>query len=248
MNIGWRPPAELRHSPPRLVRLTGGGRALAGLMAALVAGAFAGGAALWVEAGRDRDRRALLIQEGVVAQATITALERTRGGEARYYIVLRYDAGGGFLENKARVGRGTWSRMAVGATLPVRYLPADPARSWIVGYEPKGVPPWLAPVVSIGLLAAAGLIGFVLLGQWRLVSEGRPVEARVTRSRRVYHTHGGGGQQVYYEFRVLSGALRTGHYGLAKVAPPAGTSLTILYHPDDPKHSARYPLSLVRPG
>jgi hypothetical protein len=55
------------------------------------------------------------------------------------------------------------------------------------------------------------------------------------------------GRRVYYEFTTRDGAAMRGKYGPVhgKWAPPAGTSIVILYDPDNPKRSTRYPSPLV---
>jgi hypothetical protein len=55
--------------------------------------------------------------------------------------------------------------------------------------------------------------------------------------------------KVHYEWTLLSGAKRTGHYKHGKKQPPAiGTTIPIVYDRDQPSHHSKYPLSLVHVG
>ena len=243
----WQPPAELLRSPPRLVCLTAAGQALAALTVSLLAGAFVSGIWLYVLATRDAARFQQLTSKGVSTQAEVVQLGRTRGKQARRTVTYWYAAEGQSYRGRTTLGKRDRRKFEIGSRIPVRYLPANPGWSWMHGYEPKGVPPWLVPVVALGLALAAAPIALVLRGQRRLLAEGRPALARVTQCRRV---HGGGHtrSRVHYEFRILSGATRTGSYEVEKNPPPVGSTLVVIYDREEPRRNARYPLSLVRAG
>ena len=111
---------------------------------------------------------------------------------------------------------------------------------------PRGVPPWVIPLVPASLLVAAAGIVHGLRRNWMLLSEGRAAQARVVSQKKVHrdkHT----AYQITCEFRDLSGALHTMRYDVMKAPPAIGTELTIVYHRDDPRWHAVYPLRLVRP-
>jgi hypothetical protein len=214
-------------------------------VAGLVLSAVVGGAWLSVVSGRDRARRQVLEREGVFTEARVVELTRTRGGEARYFVVYDYGVEGRYFRRQQRIQRREWSRLQRGMRFPVRYLPSSPDIAWMRGHEPRGVPMWVVPLVSAGVALGAWAIGYSLRRQWRLLSEGRPALARVTHSKKIsrgeHHVH-----RVYYEFQVMSGATRTGHFDVGKNPPAADTTVTIVYDPDEPERQARYPLSLVR--
>jgi hypothetical protein len=69
----------------------------------------------------------------------------------------------------------------------------------------------------------------------------------VTVSKKVRHQHGSY-YQVSYEFRTMSGAMRSGRYDSHKGPPASGTTIQVVYNPDRPEHSMPYPLGLVRPA
>ena len=111
---------------------------------------------------------------------------------------------------------------------------------------PRGVPLWVIPLVPASLFVAVAGIVRGLRRNWVLLSEGRAAQARVVSQKKVHrdkHT----AYQITCEFRDLSGALHTMRYDAMKAPPAIGTELTIVYHRDDPRWHAVYPLRLVRP-
>jgi hypothetical protein len=111
---------------------------------------------------------------------------------------------------------------------------------------PTGVPLWAIPLIPASLLAAVWGIVHGLRRSWMLLSEGRAAQARVVNQKKVHrdkHT----AYQITCEFRDLSGATHTMRYDVMKAPPAIGSELTIVYHRDDPRWHAVYPLRLVRP-
>ena len=90
------------------------------------------------------------------------------------------------------------------------------------------------------------LIAKALRRQRRLLEEGRPAIARVTSSRQRHGTHGHTHQHVEYEFTTLSGARRTGRFDAQRNVPVPGSTILVLYDPDEPKRQAPYPIRLYR--
>lgn len=111
---------------------------------------------------------------------------------------------------------------------------------------PRGVPLWAIPLVPASLLVATAGIVHGLRRSWMLLSEGRPALALVTSQKKVHrdkHT----AYEITCEFLDLSGAMHTMRYDATKSPPPIGSELAIVYHRDDPRWHAVYPLRLVRP-
>jgi hypothetical protein len=107
---------------------------------------------------------------------------------------------------------------------------------------------WLPPLVFGASLAVSALLSAALRRQWSLLAHGRPAQATVTQTKRGVPGVKTAASRVHYEFRILSGARRTGQYYVEKGAPPAGAALTVLYDPENPRRNSSYPLSLVRLG
>jgi len=201
---------------------------------------------LYVLAARDAARFDRIMREGVSTQAEVIRVGRTRrDDEVRRVVTYRYTVEARTYGGYTTLGKRDRRRFDIGSSIPVRYLPADPKRSWMQGYEPKGVPLWVFPVVALGLALGTAPIALVLRSQRRLLEEGRPALARVTQCRRT-QSSGHSRTRVQYEFRILSGAIRTGSYEVEKNPPAAGSTLTVIYHREEPRRNARYPLPLVR--
>ena len=111
------------------------------------------------------------------------------------------------------------------------------------------MPVWIPGIVAILLSSLGGLALIPVLRQRRLLSEGRPALAVVTRlSEEKHGSHGHKlGKVIYYEFPLLSGATANGKTGPAKNPPTVGTTLCVLYDPEQPRRNAPYPFSLVKP-
>ena len=241
-----QPPPELPASRPRPVRLTSLGWFVAVFGAVLPAGALVAGFALHDLAVRDRTLREAIETEGIRATAVVSALNRTRGDKPRYFVNYEYEGAGQLRQGRVTVSRTTWTKLKVGSSFTVRYLPAEPGRSWLPGYEP-GIPFWAGPAAALSLALIGIFPWYAIRRQWMLLAEGRPAQAQVTVSKKVRHQHGSH-YQVSYEFRLMSGATRTGRYDSRRSPPASGTTIQVVYNPDRPEHSMPYPFALVRPA
>jgi len=243
------PIPELPQSRPRPVRLAGLGWFLAMFGVLLPASALVGGFWLYSSAFRSRRTSELIEREGVPAYGYVVELTRTRGDHPRYYVTYLYnDASGRSLRRRNSVGRAFWAKLRAGNIVDIRYLPSEPSQSWIRGFEPRGVPAWIGPLVALHLALAGIFPWYAIRRQWMLLAEGRPAEARVKMSKELRVGHGGPHYQILYEFRVMSGATKTGKYSSRKGPPADGTTIRIVYDPDQPERSMPYPLPLVRPA
>ena len=141
------------------------------------------------------------------------------------------------------MSRGSWTRLRIGSSLTVRYLPSEPGRSWLRGYEPVAF--WVGPVVALCMAVIGVFPWYALRRQWMLLAEGRPAQAQVTAFKKVRQQHGSY-YQVSYEFRTMSGAARSCWYNSQKSPPATGTTIQVVYNQDRPEQSMPYPLALVR--
>jgi hypothetical protein len=185
-------------------------------------------------------------KEGIRVTAVVSDLTRTRGKSPQYFVNYEYPAAGRLHQGRANVSRTSWMQLRVGSFLTVRYLPAEPGRSWLRGQEP-GTPFWVGPVVALSMIAIGMFPWYAIRQQWMLLAEGRPAQAQVTDFKKVRHQHGAR-YRVSYEFRTMSGATRTGRYNSQKSPPAKGTTIQVVYNPDRPEYSMPYPLALVRPA
>jgi hypothetical protein len=228
------------------VRLTGAGWFVAVLGMLLLAGAPVAGFWLHARAVRERTLRQEIDKEGIRVTAVVSDLTRTRGKSPQYFVNYEYPAAGRLRQGRANVSRTSWMQLRVGSFLTVRYLPAEPGRSWLRGQEP-GTPFWQGPVLALSMIATGIFPWYAIRRQWMLLAEGRPAQAQVTVFKKVHHQHGTH-YRVSYEFRTMSGATRTGRYDSQESPPATGTTIQVVYNPDRPEHSMPYPLALVRPA
>jgi hypothetical protein len=101
-------------------------------------------------------------------------------------------------------------------------------------------------LLPAALLGLAALIAAAFRRQINLLADGRPAPGVVTRVRRVPNSHGGHSTIVYYQFQTFSGGMEKGRSHSSGRTPKTGDPVCILYEPDDLRHSAVYPLPLVR--
>ncbi len=246
-------PPELLRSVPREVALTGAGKAARGIAIALALGAFAAGVALYLTAVRQAEHYKLIRQQSVVTEGRVTGWGKVRDGKRVVSYSFPHD--GREYTGRETLQSRSWRALPVGASLPVRYLPATPEQNWILGYEPSGVPFWVAGVAPISMWFVPLLIVRGLRKERKLLAEGRPALARVTGVKQI-HAHRGvhgipgtpqrGGYRINYEFRDLSGAVHAGRANMAQNVPPEGSPLVIVYDIDEPRRSAPYPFQCVR--
>jgi hypothetical protein len=238
----WTPPAELIGSGPRETRLSGAGIAISVLAGLLILGGAAAGIGLERVAKREMDEQALLREQGKQAEGSVTKLWRARDKENSPMVAYEFQAEGSVYGRSVEAPLAIWKRLAVGAPLEVRFLPADPARNHPRDWEESIMPIWV-PFVLGGLLSAGGIVlAFVLRRDIGLLSEGRPAPAVVTR----YSNAGHGQKNVHYEFPLLSGSVAKGKSGPTRTLPAIGTTLTVIYDSDNPRRNAAYPFQMVK--
>lgn len=239
----WKPPEELARSIPRLVRLTGAGKALLVLAAVLFAGALCGGIVLEMVRAREADEQHFLRDEGTDTDAVVTRVWRGRGDDKPPWVAYRFTSGAGSHEGELKAPLRIWRTLQAGSTLRVRYLPSNPNLNHPVEWRQQVMPVAIPYVVGAVPSLFACLLIFTIRRQRRLVEEGRPAPALVTKLTKTKD-----GQTIHYEFSLLSGALTNGKGGPSKHPPALDSTICVLYDPDDPRRAAPYPLSLVEPA
>lgn len=239
----WVPPRGLERSRPRQVTFTPAGWALTILSAALVVAGCVAGIVLFSLASRQQDENLHLRLRGVDGDALVTRLWIDDGETPSHLVSFQFDAGGQRVEGRQRVPRGVWNTLRVGSSVPVRYDPSNPIVHTSFGGERRTLSHWVAYVVALTLAALGALATIPLRLQRRLLVEGRPAPAVVTK-RSLNKSEHGSHYQIKYEFVLLNGATRTGRSAGGKMSE--GQLIAVLYVPDQPARNAPYPLSLVR--
>ena len=246
INTAIKLPRELLGSVPREVRLTRGGVAIVSLAAGLAIGALVVAIAMSVISLRSARENAARDSSSVAASATVTDIAITRDSDRRRTVIYSYQANGRSFVDRQRLRQSDRRTLRQGDAIQIRYLPSQPQDSWLPGYQTRGVPPFVIPLVAVSLLLAAAAIGRTIRRQWILLSEGRAALARIVAhqqirkdKRRAY--------RVTCEFETLSGARRTAKYQTTAAPPAVGSMVPILYHRDDPKWTSSYPVAWVKP-
>jgi hypothetical protein len=241
----WQPPPELRRGRPRPVRLTEAGVVLMMVVVMLLVSAVCGGAWLWLRAAEDSERQRLLDQESAVTQAQVLRLRR-RGEKGRTCVLdFRFTAAGRQYSRSAVIPCRTWGTLNEGDHLPVQFVVSRPEINRLSGLEgPRQLPYWVAPLVAIPLAATGTLLARYLAGRRRLLEEGRPAPGIVIQLGRKSEY----GREVRYEFVTLSGGRARGKFGPVKDkgAPQPGSTIVVVYDPDEPPRNSRYPMQLVK--
>lgn len=238
----WQPPAGLRGSVPRPVRLAGAGIALVVLAVAMFAGAVAAVIGLSVVARNQSVEHRLLRDEGRDAEARITRHWRDSSEEHQPMVAYEFEWEGRTYSGRSRLPLRMWKTLDVGSPLAVRFLPEEPRRNRPRDWESSALPAWLPFPVGAVLAGIGVMLVYFVRRQMRLLSEGRPAPGVVTRYSHAEH----GQKNIHYEFRLLGGGIAKGKAGPSRKPPPIGTTICIVYERDNPRNNAPYPMCLVR--
>jgi hypothetical protein len=104
------------------------------------------------------------------------------------------------------------------------------------------MPIWVPFLVGSSLAAGGAVLVLILRRQLRLLSEGRPALAVVTRYSYAQH----GAKNIHYEFPLLSGGMAKGRSGPIRRLPAIGATLCVIYDRENPRRNAPYPLEMAR--
>ncbi len=238
----WSPPPELMRERPRELRLTAAGKILRLMSGLFIFGAIAAGVIMYVDASRDLEHRRLLNVQGRDTQGRVVRQWKSGGEQPAFWCEYVYEVDGRELSGRVEVGRSGWNGIVRGATLPVRYLPSDPAVHLVSGLEGKPMPLWLPFLAAAALAAPGWLIGLPLASERRLLADGRPAPAVITHLRKTKD-----GSVAHYSFAELDGPVVNGRTGpRRRGVPEPGTVLCVLYEPDHASRNKAYPLKFYR--
>jgi len=238
-------PADLQQSRPRRVRLSGAGRALALVIALLLAGAPTAAIFMYRAALNQREVARQLETDGAVTNARVTRLKRESKDSNRASVYYEFSMAGRDYRESAKVPMAQWRELRVGSPLAVRYVVGDPAESIPDGLTPKVLPLWLPYLLAAIMLAAGGGCFALLRADRRLLEDGRVATATV-REHLVSHSQHGTHRSIRYDFPTLSGVRVSGKSATSAKPPAIGSGVLVLYDSEAPKRNKPYPLSLVR--
>lgn len=201
---------------------------------------LAAASAMWVGMTISRRAReiAALTSQGNAANAQIKRVSTSGSLEPR--ISYTFTVNGTVYSGEARVPKSLVPAMSRAASLPIRYLPANPALNHPAGWEQ---PPHsdfallMAPVIA-ALLALSLLLPLIL--ERRMAAHGRPALAMVKKC-----TPSRSGYLVKYEFRPEGEGAVKGR-GWFQYPQQPGEGVWVLYLPGNPRRSLPYPLSCCK--
>jgi hypothetical protein len=239
----WQPPKELECARPREVGLTLAGKTIAGMAITTLLGGLIGGLILFVNASRDNEMRGRILNSGLDVRGEISRCWTSGSDPVRYWVEYVYHVEGQAYLGRLSTRRNYWLDLQRTGTLKVRYLPEDPQQHLAVGYEPDVYPLAVFAIVAGVLFLVEWLFIRILVMQRRLLAEGRPAPAMVTK---IGRTADHGKKIVHYVFKDLGGRLIDGKSGPQRNPPAIGSILNVIYEPDNEKHNRIYPLALVK--
>jgi hypothetical protein len=229
-------------SVPRETQLTSNGKAVMVVAITLAASALAVAIVLTIVRARQQETRDFIARDGVTTDATVTRVTTTKGDDPRTDVAYRYAAAGGVHEGVAGLSKRAGRGIVEGDHISIVYLQSQPSRNWLAGREPGVLPLWLIPLIAAALLTVAAAVAARLQRDRVLMSEGRFADARILSSTKGQH-----GYSVKVEFTALSGQKVTAKVERGRDPGPIGTTVPVIYHRDNPRRHAFYPLSLAMP-
>lgn len=236
----WAPPEGLGYSSLRPVCLSAQGKALGAVGALFLVAGPVLAVVIASQSSKRAERDALLDQQGVVTTAVVTRIWRNGGKDERHMVSYRFAAASREIDAEVSAPRRVWTGLHGGDSLAVRYVPSRPEINHPVAWKSSRAPGWLGWVIAPIIILPSLLLWSLIRRQWLLLAEGRPAPGIITRLKRSDKQ-----MVAEYEFRVLSGALMKGRSGTGR--PPAiGSQVCVLYHPDNPRRNALYPMPFVK--
>jgi hypothetical protein len=239
--VTWQPPEGLRNSGPRLVRLSGRGIVLACLGGIFVVCGLTIGPIAYRAIRGKIERYRLLQQQGAAAAGTVNKVWKESDKAETPMVSYRFAAPGGEFTGQSEMRSETWRGLKPGDPLAVRYLPSRPE----VNQPGAGVqdppPAWLAWMPPLMFVWPSIMFWFMIHAQWRLLADGVPVPAVVTRIKRSKQT------DAHYEFKIPAGEAVKGRSPVSRRnVPEVGAQVCVLYHPDNPRKNSIYPMGMVK--
>ncbi|HEX8711380.1 MAG TPA: hypothetical protein VF730_05865 [Terracidiphilus sp.] len=231
-------PSELRVRSPRLVSLTASGIQTA-LAIALLLG-LAAASAVWAGSTFSHRMQQTSALKTQGQETTGQVIHVWSSGSLEPRVSYSFAVNGVVHTAETRVPKQLLQSVAKAGSLPIRYLPGNPAINHPSAWERSpysGLALFVAPAVAaiLGLLLLMPLIA-----ERRMAAEGVPVLAMVRTC-----THSRNGYLVHYEFRAGDGNKFKGRGWFQKHQEP-GDGIWILYLPKAPRRNVPYPLSFCR--
>ena len=239
--VTWQLPEGLSNSRLRLVRLSGRGIVLACLVGIFVVCASTIGPITFRAIRGKIERYRLLQQQGVSATGTVSKVWKESDKDETPMVSYGFTAAGGEFIGQSAMRSEAWRGLKPGDPLAVRYLPSRPEVNQPGAGVAEPPPAWLAWLLPVMFVWPPIMLWFMIRGQWRLLADGVPVQAVVTRIKRSKKAN------AHYEFKIPAGEAVKGR-SLVSIGnvPEVGAKVCVLYNPDNPRKNSIYPMGMVK--
>lgn len=236
----WKAPRELATAVPRETQLTGRGIFVYILAVALPIIAAGVGYAFHRQNVEANAQNTLLRTEGRETSAEIVRLWRTSGKSPEDRVRYAFSADHAWIHGECAVPSRYWQGLQKAGFLPVRYLPSNPAMNHPAAWENSTVPIWMMAAFPAIPIALSIFLFWTLARRKKLAAEGLAAPAVITKSFRVKSSYA-----TRFQFRTKEGAVVAGSDQIERRIEP-GTSVCVIYLPENPRRNAIYPQSLYR--
>lgn len=231
-------PYELRAQTPRRATLTGNGIQMTIAAAILLSLAAAG--VVWALRydAQQAQRNSALLQTGQRTVATITQFDSSNAYKPT--VDYTFTAGGATYAGHAPVPVRLAQTLAGAKSLPILYVPANPALNRPAGWQQRSA----SLTILLAAPAFSALLGLLLfmpmIAERRMAVHGTPVLAVITKCTRARE-----GYLLNYAIRLADGKAVKGH-GWYETYQEPGTGIWTLHMPGNPRRNLPYPLTYCR--
>jgi hypothetical protein len=234
-------PGELTGPLPRKVSSSKAGVNSGMFAACVVILALAGSFGFSINAVHQFQNLAALRRDGTGATAQISGFSHTGKKGGILVVIYSFTANGMSFTGEASVPKNMERSVHEASALSIRYLPTNPAVNQPSAWEQSTISTWLLLLLPL----FPSTIGILILlsdrRDRRLLAQGIPAIATITRSYFNRKT----GYGATYEFRARDGKVQTGS-DTFDGPQEIGASLCVIYLPQYPKRNLPYPIQDYR--
>jgi len=198
-----------------------------------------------IQAAKQKAQVAALGREGVQATGEVRRLWFSGLLMTTPWVRYAFTANGAAFSGASSVPKDLWHGLREADTLPIRFLPSNPAINRPAACQGMANPDWwVAPCVFLFVLFTA-FIGTRVMIPFRrdrqLAAEGMPGAGVVVKC----YGGGRGGWMTNYKFRSLDGAVAEGS-GASPNRLEIGSAVCVLYLPQNSRRNHLYSTLLYR--
>ena len=236
----WSPPPELNRALPRETQITG--RGMFNIILGSVFFVASVGLGVWLHNDEIKQaaQTASLHAQGQEVNAEIRRLWH-EGKSSTPMVSYTFTANGGVrITGQASVPKDLWPNLQKAGFLLVRYLPSNPTANHPAAWDRPALPEWFPYLIPSVWAIGSIVLLMIPRRQGKVAAEGVPAAGVVTKCFRIK-----GGWAARYQFRMNDGTVLKGRDRVYSRVEP-GSTVCVLYLPDNPRRNYLYPLCLYR--